>query len=698
MAADGKNGDENGRLQRLASMDKSALPADGGPRFNRLIFASSPYLLQHAENPVDWYPWGEDAFARAREGDKPVFLSIGYATCHWCHVMAHESFEDRSVAEVLNRHFVAVKVDREERPDIDDQYMTVAQMISGSGGWPLNIIMTPDKRPFFAATYLPKEPRMGLPGIIGLLEQVAKVWQTQRAKVEESCASILDSLRRLNAPTAGEGAGLELEESAFRQLAAMYDGALGGFGNTPKFPMPHYISFLLRFWKRTGRAEALRMAEQTLTMMRMGGIFDQVGSGFHRYAVDRQWFVPHFEKMLYDQALLAITYAEAFQATGNAFYRDVVREILTYAVREMALPEGGFCSAQDADTEGEEGRFYLWTRAEVAEVLGEGPAAVFCRLFDVTERGNFEGRNILHLPLSPEEFAAREGMAPEHLGADLQRWRELLLAERAKRTRPLRDAKALTAWNGLLIAALAKGYGVGGDERFFRAASEAVGFAGRHLKTEEGRLLRSYHAGRAVIPAFLEDYAFFVWGLIELYQVSLCSGYLHEAVRLSREMLRIFSRENGGLFESGVDAEEVLMRQINAHDGALPSGNSVAAMDLLRLGRITGDEELLAAGAGVVRAFLGSAARQPAGYLQMLMAHDYRLGAEVRITLAGRKDGGEMRGMLAAIHRRFIPGLVLRHEEEGVAQGAVARVCARGACLPPASGVAQLERVLDETV
>ena len=696
--------DENERLRRLAALDKSAIPADGGSAFNRLIFAGSPYLLQHADNPVDWYQWGDEAFARARAEDKPVFLSIGYATCHWCHVMAHESFEDRQVAEALNRNFVAIKVDREERPDIDDQYMKVAQIISGSGGWPLNIIMTADKRPFFAATYLPKTRRMGMPGIIELLEKISEFWQAQPEKVEENCAAIMDALTRLNVPTAADRAGMELEASAFQQLAGMYDEALGGFGTSPKFPMPHYISFLLRFWKRSGSTEALEMAEQTLTTMRRGGIYDQVGFGFHRYAVDRQWLVPHFEKMLYDQALLAVAYAEAFQSTGNDLYRDVVREILTYALREMVLPEGGFCSAQDADTEGEEGRFYLWTPDEVAAVLGAESAPVFCRLFDVTQKGNFEGRNILHLLLPLETFAEREGVIPELLRADVARWRESLLAERDKRIRPLRDAKALAAWNGLLIAALAKGYGVCGDDSFLQAADRAVAFVGKHLRTPEGRLLRSYHLDRATIPAFLEDYAFFVWGLIELYQVTLSNDYLEEAIRLSREMLRIFAGEDGGgLFESGADAEEVLLRQKNAYDGVLPSGNSVAAMNLMRLGRICKDAALQEAGEAVVRAFLGSAEKQPAAYLQMFMAHEFQLAAEVEITLVGEREREEMKVMLAAISKRFLPHLVLRQTDKGAIGGftaprggVAAYVCAGGACRPPVGTAEELERFLDE--
>ncbi|GAB7028357.1 thioredoxin domain-containing protein [Geotalea toluenoxydans] len=703
MAAHGGFHDENENLHRLASLDKSRIPADGGADFNRLIFAHSPYLLQHAENPVDWFQWGEEAFAKARAEDKPIFLSIGYATCHWCHVMAHESFEDREVAKTLNDSFVAIKVDREERPDIDDQFMAVAQMISGSGGWPLNVLLTPDKKPFFAATYLPKERRMGMPGIIDLLARISQFWQRERDKVEESCRTIMASLERLSW-TEPAYAGGELEEAAFNQLAAMYDGDWGGFGQAPKFPMPHYISFLLRCWK-AGRPEALQMAEHTLTRMRQGGIYDQLGFGIHRYSVDRQWLVPHFEKMLYDQALVAIAFAEAFQATGKNYYREVVREILNYCLVEMTGIDGGFCSAQDADTEGQEGKFYLWAAAEVKEVLGEEAARLFCRLFDITEKGNFEGKNILHLPASIASFADREGLIAESFKGDLIKWRAKLLTVRQKRIRPLRDAKVLTAWNGLLIAALAKGYGVTGDETYLRAAESAVTIILEKLQTREGRLSRSYHLGQAKIPAFLEDYAFLGWGLLELYQVSLHQEYLFQALRLARDIIRLFSAPGGGFYDSGMDAEEVLIRQKNAYDGAMPSGNSIAAMNLLRLGKILKDDSLETAGEQGVGAFLGNALQQPAGYLQLIMAHDYQHAEKIEITLAGAREGAEIRALLAAINRHFIPGLVLRHAEDGdagagtmeaPAVGAAAYICASGACRPPVTTADELESLLVE--
>ncbi|HEY6874049.1 MAG TPA: thioredoxin domain-containing protein [Geobacteraceae bacterium] len=688
--------DVGAHLRRLIEMDKSALPPDGGERFNRLIFATSPYLLQHAENPVAWYPWGEEAFARAAAEDKPLFLSIGYATCHWCHVMAHESFEDREVAEVLNRHFVAIKVDREERPDIDDQYMAVAQMMTGGGGWPLQVIMTPDRQPFFTVTYLPKHGRGGMPGLIELLEQLAELWRTRRDVVLKNCAAVFQSLSTRSIPAPGELDEGEIFEQAYAQINQLYDPVYGGFGGAPKFPMPLYATFLLRHGKRTGSGDALRMVDHSLRMMRQGGICDQLGFGFHRYAVDRQWLVPHFEKMLYDQALISLAFLEAFQTTGDRFHLRCAEEIFTYLLWEMAAPEGGFYSGQDADTEGEEGKYYVWTPPRVAEILGEQDARLFCRLFDVTARGNFEGANILHLPVSIEEFAGQEGMLPELLRADVERWRELLLAAREQRIRPLRDEKVLTAWNGLAIAALARGGAATGDERWLTAARRAASFVREKLVSPDGRLMRSHHLGRASVPAFLEDYAFCVWGLIELYEATLDAAPLDEARRLAGEMLRLFGGAGGGgLFETGSDAEQLPVRSRSAYDGVIPSGNSVAAMDLLRLGRILDDQVLGKAGESILRGFMGGVARQPAGHLHFLVAYDFFRGPEVEITLVGPTEAEETKAMLRAVKGRFIPNLVLGHEA-GEGPGAVARVCAKGACRPPVQSAEELERLLGE--
>jgi uncharacterized protein YyaL (SSP411 family) len=691
--------DENVRIKRLIELDKSTLPPDGGPEFNRLIFATSPYLLQHAANPVDWYPWGEEAFVKAAGEDKPIFLSIGYATCHWCHVMEHEAFEDREAAAAFNRSFVCIKVDREERPDIDAQYMTVAQMMTGSGGWPLNVFMTPGKKPFFAATYMPRTPRMGMPGIIQILERVAELWRTDRQKLEQDSALTVEALTRHFQPHPGSLPDAEVAQNACEQLMKMYDGTWGGFGNAPKFPMPLNVSFLLHFWKRTGNATALAMAEHSLRMMRQGGIYDQLGFGFHRYAVDRQWLVPHFEKMLYDQALIANAYLEAFQATAVPFYLKVAEEIFAYVLGEMASPEGGFFAGQDADTEGEEGIYYLWTPAEIASAIGHDEARVFCRLFDVTDKGNFEGRNILHLPVPPETFAAREGILPEVLTADLERWRQTLLKVRGRRVRPFRDEKVLTAWNGLMITALARGYALSGEERYLAAAERTAAFIGTKLTAPSGRLLRSFHLGEASVPAFLEDYAFFIWGLIELHQVTLEPAFLESAGHLANDMLRLFDGVVGdGLYETGDDSEQLPVRQQSAYDGVLPSGNGMAAFDLFRLGQISGDDFFGKAGEVIARSFMGDLTRQPLASLTLLSASDFHLGPEVTVTLSGKRE--ELREMLRAVHCRFIPNLALRYGSEGGEYPTVgglptAYVCAMGACRPPVTGADALGALLD---
>ncbi len=690
------HGDTGAHLKRLIEMDKSALPPDGGERFNRLIFAGSPYLLQHAENPVDWYQWGDEAFAKAEAEDKPVFLSIGYATCHWCHVMAHESFEDREVAAVLNRHFVAIKVDREERPEIDERYMTVSQLMTGSGGWPLNVFMGPDKRPFLTVTYVPKRARMGMPGFIELMENIATLWRTQRDRVERNCSDVMASLRQTAVPASGAVPETDLAGSAFRQLDAMYDPEWGGFGSAPKFPMPVYLSFLLRFSKWRGADRARAMTEQTLRKMRRGGIWDQIGFGFHRYSVDREWLVPHFEKMLYDQALIATAYIEAWRVNGDPFFRTVAEEILDFVMRELTAPEGGFYSALDADTEGEEGKFYVWDEGEILTVLGEEEGELFCRLFGVTARGNFEGANILYLPLDVQAFTEQEGMPPEKLAEALARGRLKLMEARSERIRPFRDEKIVTAWNGLMIAACAEGYAATGDERYLSAAEKAADFAQKHLTSPKGRLMRSFHAGSASVPAVMDDYAFLVHGLVALYEATLDKGRLDEALRLSGEMLRLFrDKASGGLFDTGADAEEVLVRGLDASDNVIPAGNAVAARNLVKLGRITGDDKLTAAGEAILRAFMAGAARQPAGYLTLLTAWEMLKGEAVEIALIGQREAAEIGAMLRVIGRRFIPNLVVTFKEESDV-AAEAHVCALGACRPPVRGAEGLARLLDE--
>ncbi|BDV42487.1 thioredoxin [Geotalea uraniireducens] len=692
---------EEGRLARILAVDRQALPADGGDEFNRLIFASSPYLLQHADNPVDWYPWGDEAFARARSEDRPIFLSIGYATCHWCHVMARESFVDRAVAAVINRHFVAIKVDREERPDIDALYMRVAQMMNGSGGWPLTIIMTPDRQPFFAATYLPKEPREGMPGLTEILDRIAAVWRDHRELVRQNCAAIMAGVQRVAERPAASGAGGEpaLHE-ARRQLAAICDREYGGFGAAPKFPMALSVSLLLRYAARFADDDAAAMAATSLTAMRRGGIWDQLGGGIHRYCVDRQWLIPHFEKMLYDQALCAMAYLEMFQYSGRVGYREAAVAIGDFVLRELAAPGGGFYSALDADSNGEEGGYYLWTPAGIREVLGTVDGDRCCRLFGVTAQGNFAGKNVLHLPLPFDEAARREGLAPEAFAAAAEEWRRTLLARREERRRPFRDEKLITGWNGLMIGALARTFLVSGDERFLRAAEVALAVIRTELTTQSGRLLRSKHRGAGDVPAFLDDYAAVIFGLLELSEATLDPARLGEAGRLADEMLRLFGGGPAGLYDTGDDTETVLFRRADLYDGAIPAGNSLAATVLVRLGRLSGETRFETTGCGIVTALLSDASRQPLAFSQLLIASDILDGEPMECTVEGEGDPGGLRDMLRVLGGRYLPGRIVRLADAatGSAPGgrkAAVRVCARGACHPAVESAAELEALLD---
>ena len=686
--------DPTARIRELLALDRSTLPPDGGERFNRLIFEASPYLLQHAENPVRWYPWGEEAFAAARAADLPLFLSIGYATCHWCHVMAHESFEDPEVAAVINRQFVPVKVDREERPDIDDQYMLVAQMMTGSGGWPLTVIMTPERQPFFVATYLPKLPRTGMPGIVELLGNIARLWRSRRDLVASNCAKVMAGLARQTAATSAGGVVDSHADAAWRQLEGMYDRQWGGFGGAPKFPLPHYLSFLVLRWHRTGETQPLWMAEQTLAAMRRGGICDQLGFGFHRYAVDRQWLAPHFEKMLYDQALIAGAALDVFRAGGDPAMREIAEEILAGVAAALTSPEGGFSAALDADSGGEEGRYYLWRPAEILAALGEAEGELCCRLFGVTDVGNFEGKSILHLERSPDEFAAAEGIPADQFRERLAQWRHLLLAARGRRVPPLRDEKILTAWNGLMIAAFADAGALTGHRPYLYAAERAAACLGSRLVTPEGRLLRSWHAGREGGAGFLEDYALFATGLVALHQATLDERHLAAALRLTREMLRLFGDPAGGLLcDTGSDVEPPLIRTRGIADGVVPSGNAAAALLLIRLGRITGDEGLVARGEGIVAACAGSTARVPVNHLRMLAAADLLREGGIEIELAGERESDATAAFLRECHRRCLPGLALRFTpREGMVT--TARLCAAGICHPPVDTPGELAELL----
>jgi hypothetical protein len=682
-------------------MDKGSLPPDGGPCFNRLIFSGSPYLLQHAENPVDWHPWGDEPFTLAQAEGKPVLLSIGYATCHWCHVMAHESFEDAEVAEVINRLFVPVKMDREEHPDIDEQYMAAAQLLGQGGGWPLNVFLTPDRKPFFAATYLPRTARQGMPGIVDILQQIAQAWQTRREEIERHCAKVTDALRELKAPAAGQPPPTPyLLDAAFRELDEIHDPDWGGFGNQPKFPMPLYLSLLLHDAASTGSAEALDIACRSLARMRRGGIYDQLGYGFHRYSVDRQWRVPHFEKMLYDQALLAIAYLDACRITGDPFFGRVAMEILEAVQQELGAPGGGYFAALDADSEGKEGAYYLWTRQEVEQALGKADTGLCSRLFGMQDGAPLAEGHVLRLPLPLPEFARREGLTMDTLRTALDGWRKNLLTVRSRRIRPLRDEKRITAWNGLMIAALANGYGATGCGEYRNHATAAVAFIRERQMTPDGRLLRIAYDDGGGIEGLLEDYAFFVWGLIELYVHTLDPSHLKASVALTKEMLVLFGDPAGpGFFSSRADVGPVLVRSREGTDGVIPSGYSVAVMNLLRLGRITGEGDLLAAGEGALQAAAAKLSESPLNHAALLIAWDFLHKPAVECTVAGNPASPAVQSLLTALGRRYLPGRIVRQANavEGDPWGSEASVslCAAGACRPPVWDTQALESLLD---
>jgi uncharacterized protein YyaL (SSP411 family) len=614
---------------------------------NHLQQEKSPYLLQHAANPVDWYPWGEEAFSRAKTEDKPVFLSVGYSTCHWCHVMAHESFEDEETASLLNEAFVCVKVDREERPDIDGIYMRVCQMMTGSGGWPLTVIMTPDRRPFFAATYIPKESRWGRTGLVELIPKLGRLWRTERERIEEAAARTV-SLLQPTGSERGETPGAETLADAFVELRGQFDEEFGGFGAAPKFPMPHQLLFLLRYAERTGEAEPIRIAGKTLRAMRRGGIFDQLGYGFHRYSTDRQWLVPHFEKMLYDQALCALACTEAFHLGGEAEHAQTAREVLEYVLRDLRAPEGGFYAAEDADSEGEEGRFYLWGTDEIRRILGPEEARFAAEVLGIEEEGNFidpmtgsrTALNILHLASEKAGVAEGKGNSGEENAGRIEEVRLRLLSARAERVRPRRDEKILTDWNGLMVAALARTGCVLDEPLYLDAARAAAGFIRTQMRTPDGRLLHRWCGGEPAMAGNLDDYAFAIWGLIELYEAGFAVDDLRMALELQRGLTDRFRDPEGGFFFTPDDGEELLTRLKESHDGAVPSGNAVTLMNLIRLGRMTGDPSLEEEAAKLSRAFAESIRRIPSAHAQWLVALEMLAAPPCEVVIAGRPEAG----------------------------------------------------------
>lgn len=635
---------------------------------NRLIHEKSPYLLQHARNPVNWYPWGEEAFNQAKKNNKPVFLSIGYATCHWCHVMERESFEDPEVAKLMNDAFISIKVDREERPDVDTVYMRVCQLLSGSAGWPLTIFMTPDKKPFFVSTYIPKENRFGRLGMRELIPRIQELWENSRAELEASADKIISSLKESPGMSPGEVLREDTLEAAYQQLEQQFDPEHGGFGLSPKFPAPHNLLFLLRYSKRTGIEKSLQMVEKTLQSMRRGGLFDHIGYGFHRYSTDAHWLVPHFEKMLYDQALLAMAYTEAFLVTRNDNYKNTAKEIFTYVLREMTSPEGAFYSAEDADSEGEEGKFYIWTTDEIHSILGQKEADLALRVFNIAKDGNFveeasgkkTGANILHLKKSLIEIASEVKRSPEALGENLEQIRMSLFRAREKRVRPLKDDKVLADWNGLMIAALAKGARVFNEPAYSGTARKAIDFILNNMRTKKGRLFHRNREGQSSIAAFLDDYAFVIWGLIELYEATFDVQLLRAALELNEVLFEQFwDDKDGGFYFTPDDGEKLFIRQKNIYDGAIPSGNSVQMLNLLRLGRMTSNPELEEKAAETGRIYSKNFTFAPSAFTQMLTAVDFGIGPSYEVVVVGAAEADDTKAMFKALQSEFLPNTII---------------------------------------
>jgi uncharacterized protein YyaL (SSP411 family) len=682
---------------------------------NRLARESSPYLQQHAHNPVDWYPWGPEALEAARTLDRPIFLSIGYSACHWCHVMEHESFENPAIAGVMNEHYINIKVDREERPDLDQIYMSAVQALTGRGGWPMSVFLTPQLEPFYGGTYWPPEPRMGMPGFRDVLERVHEAWDERRADVERGAAELTEAVSQISqthaAPETLEVSLLELAEETRVRIA---DPVHGGFGQAPKFPHPMDLRLLLRTWKRFGHANARDLAVLTLNKMASGGIYDHLGGGFHRYSTDARWLVPHFEKMLYDNALLGSVYLDALQATGEVRFAQVVRETMDYVLREMTHPDGGFFSTQDADSEGEEGKFFVWTMPEIESVLGAEASRLFCYCYDVTPEGNWEGHTILNRPKTPADAARVLGLSEADLERSLAASRQKLFARREERVHPGRDEKILAGWNGLMIAAMARAGRVLDEARFTTAASRAADFLITKLRTPEGRLLHVFKDGVARLAAYLDDYACAIDALAEVYQSTGEPRYLEFACELADDLIERFTDEStGGFFYTAHDHEPLIARSKDLHDNATPSGNGMAAYALLRLARLSGREEFDSAGRRTLEMLSGEMARATMGVGQALMALDDLLGPAYELVLVDGRSPEESAAAWQSIEAGYLPNVVVArrghsHEDKSIAPILAATlagkkslngestlyVCERGTCRPPVAGVAAIEETV----
>ena len=640
---------------------------------NQLAHETSPYLLQHADNPVDWQPWGSAAIEQAKREERPIFLSIGYSACHWCHVMEHESFEDPRIAKLLNDRFVCIKVDREERPDLDQIYMQAVQAMTGRGGWPMSVFLTPDLRPFYGGTYWPPTARMGMPGFDQVVVAVAEAWHSRREQALEQAESLADHLREAAAPLAAHGQlSPELLDAVVPHLARQFDPRHGGFGVAPKFPHPMDLRLLLRLWRRTRQQEPLQMVVKTLDEMARGGMYDQLGGGFHRYSVDAHWLVPHFEKMLYDNALLTIAYLDAFVVTGRQDFARVARETCDYVLREMTSPEGGFYSTQDADSEGVEGKYFVWTPEEIAAALGAPAADVFCQVYGVTRHGNFEEKNILHLSQSIEAAAASLGRDAVEFTRELAEARERLLAARRDRVPPGLDDKVLVAWNGLMIDALAQASVVLVENRYLDAARRAADFILSQMRDASGRLSHTWRRGAAKLAAYLDDYASLIVALTSLYEASFEERRIDEAIVLAEEMLAKFSDPLGGFFLTADDQSTPIARPKDLFDNATPSGSALAATGLLRLGRLTGREDFLAAAERTMESAAGIMRQSPSAAGQMLIAYETLVGSATELVFVADPASSDTQDILNVVYKRFLPHklVALRRPAQAASRGA----------------------------
>ncbi len=664
---------------------------------NRLINETSPYLLQHAYNPVDWYPWGEEAFAAAREQGKAIFLSIGYSACHWCHVMEHESFENEAIASLLNDNFISIKVDREERPDVDQIYMSAVQLITQRGGWPMSVFMTPEGKPFYGGTYWPPTSRMGMPGFGDIVVKLADYWTTKRTEVDSSADQLVDAIQQMAAPVFAQ---VDLNEAVLlRAVTAILSSAdlkHGGFGGAPKFPHPMDIRLLLRGWKRFKNEKALHVATLTLEKMSRGGIYDHLGGGFHRYATDAYWLAPHFEKMLYDNALLVPAYLEAFQVTGTQIFANSAVDVLDYVLKEMTSPQGGFYSTQDADSEGEEGKFFVWSKAEIEEVLGVEDALLFCEVFDVSASGNWEGKNILN----------RTHSSPQETDPRLSAMKQQLFEVRGQRISPGRDEKILVAWNGMMISAMSQAALVLQREDYLHAAEMAASFVLENLRDENGRLLHSYKDHRARFQAYLDDYACLIDALGNLYQASGEESWLVEATKLAEEMIRFFADEaHGGFYFTAIDHEQLITRTKDSQDNAVPSGNGMAATALLKLGRLLHRNDFEEAGVKTLDSIGGMLVDHPRATAQSMLALDFLLGPTYEVVFAMNSP------MLSSdwnrvLQKQFLPNLLALqlHEStqilhdafagKSVAETERAYICERGLCQSPVETLCSFEDLI----